>query len=92
LHFNSTPKLQNFQCVKTLESNRDVIVGIKVRLDRNITDDGRNEHELYLRAKKGENLAIGICTKRNLHKVSNYSNQFILVIAPVKVTVLEIEV
>jgi hypothetical protein len=33
--------------------NRDVIVGIKVRLDQNITDGGRNEHELLLRALEG---------------------------------------
>lgn len=41
------------QCAKTVMENSDVIVGIKVRLDENITDGGRNEHELYLRAKRG---------------------------------------
>ena len=37
-------------CVKCVEENRDLVVGIKVRLDKNITDNGRTEHEVYLRA------------------------------------------
>ena len=41
------------KCAKTVEQNRDVIVGVKVRLDRNITNEGRTEHELYLRALEG---------------------------------------
>ena len=37
-----------------MTENADVIVGIKVRLDRNITDEGTNEEELFERALEGE--------------------------------------
>ena len=30
--------------------NQDIIVGLKVRLDKNITDGGRIEHEVFKRA------------------------------------------
>ena len=33
-------------CVNTIKSNEGVIVGVKVRLDKNITDGGRNEGEV----------------------------------------------
>ncbi len=39
-------------CSSCARSNRDLVVGIKVRLDRGITDGGRNEHEALLRAMK----------------------------------------
>ena len=37
-------------CVDCIEANRDLIVGVKVRLDTNITDGGRTEFEVYRRA------------------------------------------
>ena len=37
-------------CVDCIEANRDMIVGVKVRLDTNITDGGRTELEVYRRA------------------------------------------
>ena len=36
--------------MRSIEENRDVVVGVKVRLDRNITDNGRTEHAVYQRA------------------------------------------
>lgn len=38
------------RCVGCVEANRDVIVGIKVRLSDSIADNGRNEREAYARA------------------------------------------
>jgi dihydroorotase len=40
------------RCVECVELNRDVIVGVKVRLSASIGDDGRNEAEAYRRALK----------------------------------------
>ncbi|KAK3803564.1 hypothetical protein RRG08_023283 [Elysia crispata] len=37
-------------CVKTIKANRDKIVGVKVRLARNVCDQGKNEAEVYRRA------------------------------------------
>jgi len=34
-------------CVKCVESNRDMIVGIKLRLSDTIADSGKNEEEAY---------------------------------------------
>lgn len=34
-------------CVKCIEANRDMIVGVKVRLSETIANDGRNEEEAY---------------------------------------------
>ena len=34
-------------CVKCVESNRDMIVGIKLRLSDTIADRGKNEEEAY---------------------------------------------
>ena len=36
--------------MECIEANRDLIVGVKVRLDVNITDGGRTELEVYRRA------------------------------------------
>lgn len=38
-------------CIDCCVANNDIIVGIKVRLDRNITDNGRNELEVFSRAQ-----------------------------------------
>merc|ERR1719464_2468176 len=38
-------------CIDAIEANRDLIVGVKVRLDRNITNNGRNELGVYNRAQ-----------------------------------------
>lgn len=35
------------ECSKCVVENRDLIVGIKVRLSDSIADDGKNEHEAY---------------------------------------------
>lgn len=35
------------ECLKCVVKNRDLIVGIKVRLSDSIADDGKNEHEAY---------------------------------------------
>ena len=39
-------------CVEAAKNNSDFVVGIKLRLDRAITDNGRNEIEAYRRAKR----------------------------------------
>ena len=36
-HLNAVKK---YLCAKVIKENRDTIVGVKVRLDKNITDDG----------------------------------------------------
>lgn len=38
------------QCVSCVQENRDMVVGVKVRLAADITDNGRNEEEAYRRA------------------------------------------
>ncbi|XP_011427945.3 deacetylase EF_0837 isoform X3 [Magallana gigas] len=38
------------ECSKCVVENRDLIVGIKVRLSDSIANDGKNEHEAYRRA------------------------------------------
>ena len=37
-------------CVECIESNRDLIVGVKIRLSKSLADNGKNEAESYLRA------------------------------------------
>ena len=37
-------------CVKTIKEHRDQIVGVKVRLDRNISNNGENEPEVLRQA------------------------------------------
>lgn len=37
-------------CVDCVEQNRDVLVGVKIRLSASIADEGRNEGEAYRRA------------------------------------------
>jgi len=36
-------------CTSTLLQNKDLLVGVKIRLDQNITDEGRNEGEVLKR-------------------------------------------
>ena len=43
-------------CTNTLLKNKDLLVGVKIRLDRNITDEGRNEAEVL---KRGIEAAAG---------------------------------
>ena len=44
-------KLANVRsCVACIEANRDVAVGVKIRLSDSICDDGKNEAEAYRRA------------------------------------------
>ena len=33
----------------TLQQNKDLLIGVKIRLDQNITDEGRNEAEVLKR-------------------------------------------
>ncbi|XP_059096815.1 deacetylase Atu3266-like [Tigriopus californicus] len=46
-HLNAIKQSLCVQCVK---DNPDIIVGIKVRLDKSITNNGATEHETYARA------------------------------------------
>ena len=46
-------------CAKVATENSDIIVGLKVRLDQNITDCGRVEHEVFRRA-------LDVANKTNL--------------------------
>ncbi|CAH1773076.1 unnamed protein product [Owenia fusiformis] len=39
-------------CIKAIEDNRDLVVGVKVRLTANVANDGANEEEIYRRAKE----------------------------------------
>jgi dihydroorotase len=45
-------------CVKTIEANRDLVVGVKIRLDRNITDSGRTEPEVLRRGLEAAGRAV----------------------------------
>ncbi|GAB1602270.1 uncharacterized protein LOC115230581, partial, partial [Argonauta hians] len=38
------------KCVTCIQDNRDLVVGVKVRLTSNVADNGRNEEEIYRRA------------------------------------------
>ena len=37
-------------CIRAIEANRDILVGVKIRLSDTCADDGRNEAEAYERA------------------------------------------
>ena len=37
-------------CIETIKQNRDNIVGVKVRLDKNISNNGENEREVFKQA------------------------------------------
>ncbi len=39
-------------CIDCIESNRDLLVGVKIRLSSSIANDGRNEVEAYKRARE----------------------------------------
>ena len=41
---------QTDQCVEMIKKNRDNIVGVKVRLDKNISNNGENEREVFRQA------------------------------------------
>ena len=46
-------KLVNFDdCIACIEANRDLLVGVKVRLSDTIADEGRNESEAYRLAQE----------------------------------------
>ena len=46
-------KLVNAEaCCDCIEANRDLLVGVKVRLSDSLADDGRNEPEAYRRARE----------------------------------------
>ncbi|XP_028402333.1 uncharacterized protein LOC114525284 [Dendronephthya gigantea] len=47
---DSLNHLQLDECVKCIEDNKDVIVGIKIRLSESISNNGANEQEAYRRA------------------------------------------
>eukprot|EP00106_Octopus_bimaculoides_P023174 XP_014790616.1 PREDICTED: deacetylase EF_0837-like [Octopus bimaculoides] len=42
-------------CVSCIRKNRDMVVGVKVRLSSTVADDGRNEEEIYRRALDASN-------------------------------------
>ena len=46
-------------CVDCIEADRDVIVGVKVRLSSNLADEGRNEAEAFRRASEAAR-AVGM--------------------------------
>jgi hypothetical protein len=52
-------------CSKTALANQDLVVGVKIRLDRNITDNGRNEHEAFVRAVEAAKAAKVILCASN---------------------------
>lgn len=57
-------------CTKIIEENRDIIVGVKVRLDKNITDGGRTELEVFYRA-------ISASTRTNTPLMVHHTNSSI---------------
>lgn len=42
--------LQTDQCIEMIKKNRDSIVGVKVRIDKNISNNGENEREVLKQA------------------------------------------
>jgi dihydroorotase len=59
------------RCVRCIEVNRDVVVGVKVRLSDSIADNGRNEHEAYARAKNAARRAgLPLMVHHNFSTVS----------------------
>ena len=47
---DSINSIKTTLCSKIAKANKDIIVGLKVRLDKNITDGGRIEHEVFKKA------------------------------------------
>ena len=47
---DSINSIKTSLCSAIARKNPDIIVGLKVRLDKNITDGGRIEHEVYKKA------------------------------------------
>jgi len=46
-----SPRFANVDgCVQCIEENRDVVIGVKIRLSSSIADNGRNEAEAYRKA------------------------------------------
>ena len=45
-----SPFLQTDQCIEMIKKNRDSIVGVKVRIDKNISNNGENEREVLKQA------------------------------------------
>ena len=47
---DSINSIKTALCSKIAKANKDIIIGLKVRLDKNITDGGRIEHEVFKKA------------------------------------------
>ncbi|XP_013396505.1 uncharacterized protein LOC106163459 isoform X2 [Lingula anatina] len=61
-------------CLDTVEQNRDLIVGIKIRLTANVADQGRNEHEAYRRALEvSEKTGLPLMTHHTISTVPLHS-------------------
>jgi dihydroorotase len=58
-------------CVDCVEQNRDVLVGVKIRLSASIADEGRNEPEAYRRAlEASQGLRLPLMVHHALSTVS----------------------
>jgi dihydroorotase len=58
-------------CIDCIEQNRDVLVGVKIRLSASIADDGRNEAEAYSRAlEASQSLRLPLMVHHALSTVS----------------------
>ena len=66
-----TLKLVHSQdCIDCVESNRDILVGVKIRLSSSIADEGRNEAEAYARAREAARaLSLPLMTHHNFSSV-----------------------
>ena len=67
-----TLKLVHTQdCIDCIEANRDLLVGVKIRLSSSIADEGRNEAESYDRAREAANRTnVPLMTHHNFSSVS----------------------
>ena len=67
-----TMKLVHTQdCIDCIEANRDLLIGVKIRLSSSIADDGKNEAESYQRAREAANRAgVPLMTHHNFSAVS----------------------
>ena len=55
-HINAIKK---DMCIKTIQDNREIVIGVKVRLDKNITDNGKNESAVF-------RSALEVCNECNV--------------------------
>ncbi len=67
-----TLKLVNARdCIECIETNRDLIVGVKIRLSSSIADDGRNEAQSFERAQEAaRSVKLPLMTHHNFSSVS----------------------